>query len=234
MKRIHFDEIDSTNDYAKKYLDDLMEGFVIDASFQTMGRGRLDHIWVSEKNQNILASFVLKPSVDQSILHQLTQVIAKAIVEVLFSYEVKAQIKWPNDIYVQHKKIAGVLIETIFDKDKRKGVVVGIGLNVFQHAGVNNAICLDECVKVNDDLDVILYKLYQSIFKNYHQWLNGEYTQILEYCNQHAYLKDKSIEYDNKILKVGKLNQEGYIQVINEDLTEQYILINQFSLHAEK
>ena len=234
MKRIHFDIIDSTNDYAKKHLNSLTEGTMIDASFQTNGRGRLNRHWESNKDNNILVSFILKPIIKASLLQQLSQVIAKSIMDLLWNdYNLESKVKWPNDIYIGNKKIAGILIETVLSKDGLTGVVVGIGLNVFSNNGIDTATSLNQHLDIKDSLDTILFNLRKYLLFNYNQWITIGYQQILDFCNEKSYLKNRVININGKKFKVNYLNHDGYIQMIDEIGEKSYLLVNELSLHNQ-
>lgn len=124
--RYHFPTIDSTNAYAKRNISSFKKEHLalITADEQTAGRGRYAKTWHSPKGENIYATYVFfsKDEIDQV---NLVQLLAKAAVETLKHYQVMATIKWPNDLLVNGKKIAGILIEVMDDC-----VIMGIGLNI--------------------------------------------------------------------------------------------------------
>lgn len=111
----YFDELLSTND---KALDELCHTCVV-AKKQTKGRGRCGRTWVSSEG-NLFFSLVLeKPKTDA---HLLSFVVALSVVECL--KDLNAKLKWPNDILVNGKKVAGILLEAVDDK-----VIAGVGIN---------------------------------------------------------------------------------------------------------
>lgn len=132
---IHLNTVDSTNNYAAKLLKDGLgsHGTVILADEQTAGRGQRGNNWVSEPGSNLLASFIWKPD-NLAVIDQfrLAQVVSLALREMLQHYEIPAQIKWPNDIYVEKQKIAGILIENQLNGSMIEYAIIGIGLNVLQ------------------------------------------------------------------------------------------------------
>jgi BirA family biotin operon repressor/biotin-[acetyl-CoA-carboxylase] ligase len=133
--------IDSTNTYAKMHLKDLENETVIVAETQTAGRGRHRHFWRSDIKGNIYASIILKPEMAvPEDLPTLTQVLAQAVIDVLKSYGVVAEMKWPNDVMVAGKKIAGILAEAISQGMRVKGLVLGLGVNVAMPQDVVDAI----------------------------------------------------------------------------------------------
>lgn len=203
MKITHFKNIDSTNSYLQNLLDkgeDVADNVVV-TDFQTSGKGQGKNVWQSEDGKNLLFSIAL----DMSFLKAenqffLTQMISVAMINVLRNFlpEDSLFIKWPNDIYFNDRKIAGMLI-----KNEIKGMmlgtsIVGIGLNVNQISfddNIPNPISmkmitgkdydLDEllsaivcqlsdysrlCVNSNDTFSTLIIKTYTSRLYRYHQW----------------------------------------------------------------
>ena len=121
-----FDVLDSTNDYCFRAQEELRSGSVVMASYQTQGKGTQGRKWSSDRDENLLFSLLYKdePFASSTLFSHR---IALAIVFALREYDLAPQIKWPNDILVNHRKIAGILIET-----SGRICVVGIGINVNQ------------------------------------------------------------------------------------------------------
>jgi BirA family biotin operon repressor/biotin-[acetyl-CoA-carboxylase] ligase len=127
-----FDEIDSTNAYlCDQARNGAPEGLVAAADFQTSGRGRLDRRWESPRGANLLASVLLRPAVEAGHLHLCTGAVALAAADACRAVAgVEAVLKWPNDLVVAGRKLAGVLAEAEFGDRRPLAVVVGVGLNV--------------------------------------------------------------------------------------------------------
>ena len=131
MDYIALEEIDSTNNYAKVNIDNFADRTIIHAKRQTSGRGRLTRSWVDLGEGNLFMSIVLKPSdTFNEIYPNITQYLSVALCKVLESYGLTPQIKWPNDVLINGKKIAGILSESVMQGGKFKGLVVGIGVNL--------------------------------------------------------------------------------------------------------
>lgn len=128
---IHFDTIDSTNNWAKKNAHALDPNQVtcITALEQTAGRGRWLRKWLSPKGQNIYASIFFCIPRQCPYLSNLGQVLCLSCATILKKKGFFPQIKWPNDILLTGKKVAGILTEAVTFED-RIGIVLGIGLNV--------------------------------------------------------------------------------------------------------
>lgn len=128
---IHFDTIDSTNTWAKKNAPTLDPDQLtcVTALEQTAGHGRHARKWISPKGQNIYATlyFILPQSFPYLI--NLGQILSLSCIAVFKKNGFHPQIKWPNDILLDGKKVAGVLCETVSIED-RLGIVLGVGINV--------------------------------------------------------------------------------------------------------
>jgi BirA family biotin operon repressor/biotin-[acetyl-CoA-carboxylase] ligase len=125
-----FDELDSTNSTAKELaLAGAEEGTVVLARTQNQGRGRFDRIWQSPEG-GIYLSFILRPKVSAEKTSLLPFVAALALTKTIDSYGLHATIKWPNDVRVNGKKIAGILLESEVIGHSSNYVVVGIGMNL--------------------------------------------------------------------------------------------------------
>lgn len=134
-----FRELDSTNDTAKSRIGQFDNLSVLAAESQTKGRGQRGNTWLAEAGMNLTFSIILKfgkngglpalEAVSQFILSQITSV---CIVDFLARYGIDARIKWPNDIYVNDRKICGILIENSLKGKEIAHSVIGIGLNVNQ------------------------------------------------------------------------------------------------------
>ncbi len=130
-----FDTLDSTNDEARRHIDDIDNLSVVAAGVQTKGRGQGDHIWLSPKGINLLFSIVLKFSIGQ--MHakdsfRISAAASESMVEFLRLHGIDSWIKPPNDIYVGDRKICGTLIENSVRGSWVTYSIIGIGLNVNQ------------------------------------------------------------------------------------------------------
>jgi BirA family biotin operon repressor/biotin-[acetyl-CoA-carboxylase] ligase len=126
---VHLDSIDSTNNWVKSHLSELSSLTCVTAQEQTAGRGRFKRHWVSPRGENIYATLYLVVPLGSGYLANLGQIMAFACAKVLRGIGFEAELKWPNDILIQGRKIAGVLTETM-TKDQEIGVIIGIGINV--------------------------------------------------------------------------------------------------------
>lgn len=135
MRFIKLNSCTSTNEEAFKQrkLIDKKQEFAIITDYQFNGRGLSKNEWISEKGKNLLISIVCYPSF-LSPLKQFyfSMTIALAVKEAIEKLGVKSQIKWPNDILTENKKIAGILIESEIKSEKIRCIVAGVGININQ------------------------------------------------------------------------------------------------------
>jgi BirA family biotin operon repressor/biotin-[acetyl-CoA-carboxylase] ligase len=129
---VYFKETDSTNLRAKHLADNgAPEGTVVIAESQTGGRGRRGRVWFSPAGEGIYVSVILRPSFSPNEAPRLTLLAAVAAAETLLSLTpLRPRIKWPNDIMVGGKKLAGILTQVSTEMDTVDYIVVGLGLNV--------------------------------------------------------------------------------------------------------
>ena len=127
-----FEQTTSTNDVIEKLArDDVKEGIVVFAESQTKGRGRLGRAWLSPARQGLWFSVLLRPDLRPPETTRLTVASAAALRRAIQSETGLApEIKWPNDILIRGKKVAGILTELSAELDRVKHVILGIGVDV--------------------------------------------------------------------------------------------------------
>jgi len=128
----YFSEIGSTNSYARELAESgAVEGEVVVAESQAQGRGRLGRKWQSPPYANLYFSIVLRPKLPPAQAPQITLMAAVALADALGSFVPQAvAIKWPNDILVGGRKLAGILTEAACDSERLHYVILGIGVNL--------------------------------------------------------------------------------------------------------
>jgi BirA family transcriptional regulator, biotin operon repressor / biotin---[acetyl-CoA-carboxylase] ligase len=134
-KNVHYEEsVESTQKIAHRLAyENAPEGTVIIAEEQQVGRGRMGRKWHSPKYTGIWMSIILRPNIPLPKAPQLTLLAAVAIVQAIEEYTgLLPEIKWPNDILINGKKITGILTELEAEADRINSVIIGIGMNVNQ------------------------------------------------------------------------------------------------------
>lgn len=126
--------VGSTNDEVRGLAEGgAPSGTVVVASEQRAGRGRLGRSWLSAPGVNVLMSFLHRSALEPARLSGLTLEAATATAEVVAARGLQPTVKWPNDVLVGRRKLAGILTELVLDDDGRRGgaaAIVGVGLNV--------------------------------------------------------------------------------------------------------
>lgn len=231
MRIIEFEQIDSTNEYIKRNIGELNHFTVVQSQYQSKGKGRNGHVWHSTKGENILLSFLIKDSIQPNMIHHYTQIAALSVIQLLQEYQVSALIKWPNDIFVNDQKIAGILVEAVF-QDTIQGVVIGIGLNVNTNAYQSMASYLNRELDLTNVRDNLILKFS----KVYEQYNKEGYQNILATVNTLSYLKDKPITYApyGKVL-FKELLENGMIVIEDQNDKQSLSLlqVNEISLSQD-
>ena len=211
-KIVYLDSVDSTNNYVANLVKSskIDHGTAIMADVQTAGKGQRGAVWQAEAGENILLSVFLKPdklSVSQQVL--LTFFAANSIREVLRKIGISATIKWPNDIYVGNKKIAGILIENSISNNHIVHLILGIGLNVNQlnFEGVNaTSIQLEtnEYFQRNELLFMLFYQLNKNweLITQQSPKLKAEYLVNMFRIHELSGFKIGEIEIEGTIIGV--------------------------------
>ncbi|MBI1267438.1 MAG: biotin--[acetyl-CoA-carboxylase] ligase [Cryomorphaceae bacterium] len=190
---IRLKTVDSTNKYAANFmsLSEWSEGTAILSEHQTEGRGRKDKNWNSSAGENLLMSLMLKPNfLLAHEVFQLSMAMALAVGATVSSFGIdQVSVKWPNDIYVESKKIAGILIENQVRGQIVVSSIVGIGLNVNQINGLDDRATSFKKVLGNDlSVNVVFDQLCLELEKQY-QTLRSNPLAILEDYNEGLYAK---------------------------------------------
>jgi BirA family transcriptional regulator, biotin operon repressor / biotin---[acetyl-CoA-carboxylase] ligase len=231
-KIIFLENLTSTNSWAIEKLRDqsLQEGTIIRTDHQSAGRGYSSNKWESEKGKNLLFSIILYPpqiKADRQFL--LSMSVSLGICDCLDELTSDCKIKWPNDIYVNNDKIAGILIESAFMGEKLEHCVVGIGLNVNQtyfSPGIPNPVSLKILSGRDQNTDEILSRLATTIEKRYLCLVSGQTDKIAEEYVSRLYLLNEWASYrDDKATFHARLkgvNEEGKLKLErkNNEITE--------------
>lgn len=128
-----FTSIGSTNDEAWRWTDaGAPHAALVITDEQTAGRGRFQRRWVTTAGSGLAFSLILRsPPLDPQVVNRITGLGALAVAQALQSkYALTAQIKWPNDILLDQRKVAGVLVEACWNGPDLKAVIIGIGINI--------------------------------------------------------------------------------------------------------
>jgi BirA family biotin operon repressor/biotin-[acetyl-CoA-carboxylase] ligase len=166
-KHHHYRTLDSTNDEAKHLSKTDPLPFVVTAELQTKGRGRNGRVWVSESTGGLYYSLAVAPTVfDSDHYHRHSLEVAKRVSSVVTALSgVETDVEWPNDIIAEHRKLGGILIESLAPSSGPlpRCVVIGVGLNLNQP-------------EFPSELEFVAVSLYQITGREYDK---AHYTQAL-------------------------------------------------------
>ncbi len=185
-KIIHLDKVDSTSNYIKRALEarEIIEGTVVRAGIQTKGKGRAGRVWESPPG-GLWFSVLLHPRLPLEEMALLSLVFAAGICRGLDKYiEQECKIKWPNDIYLDQKKLAGILLETS-SLEEDVYLIVGVGINVNVNrdelGSLNNrAVSLSEYSSADINKDSILTTVLEYMEIYYSDYQQKGFGEILE------------------------------------------------------
>lgn len=188
-----YEEIDSTNEEMNRLImrEDLAEGTIVRASYQSAGKGHAGNSWQSEKGQNLLFSMLLKPGFlsPESAFH-LSRITSLSLYEIIVNQCDNVQIKWPNDLLVGDRKIAGILIENTIFHHAISHSILGIGINVNQTT-FDASIPATTSLKIEKgchiDMDSLLADFRNSMARWYHTLIAGHEGVIMESYHQRLY-----------------------------------------------
>lgn len=218
---IHFKSLDSTSNYIATLLKEskVVNGMVILADEQSEGRGQRGAKWQSIPGENLLLSFFIQyEHLEINKQKHITQATSIAIINTLEKFQISAKIKWPNDIVVEHKKIAGILIENQFQGKKIKSSIIGIGLNVLQKefetinstsisnessTTINLKLVLNQLIyHLNQEFIHLAQKSFDLLEQNYikHLWLKDEVSSFEKENGERFNGIIKGIDFDGKLL----------------------------------
>ncbi len=215
-KKIHyFDYLASTMDLAMQLgMQAAPGGTLVLVESQTRGRGRLGRSWFSPKYKGIYLSLILRPGILPAASPILTLLSAVSICEAIKKVVgLDAQIKWPNDVLIHNKKVAGILTEMNAEVDKVNFVVIGIGLNVNndKKSLIAQATSLKEQLGAPVSRILLLQELLRRIENNYFlledkgsqniidKWRNFSFTlgrRVKVYC-QNKHIEGSAVDIDN-------------------------------------
>lgn len=223
----YFEELDSTNSFAKSMAtDEVQQGMVCLTDNQTKGRGQYERNWESKSGKNLTFSLVFRPQTSERF-HVLTLACALAIVEQLnelIDENPCTSIKWPNDVMLNKKKIAGLLTESVFNGNKPDRLVVGVGLNVNQCnfsqevSEKATSISLEKGKQISREK--LLSDLLGRIEYKYSLW-HRQKTDLLKSINQNI------IGYGQWVgLKVNEEQRHGSYKLLGINEKGKLLLLN--------
>lgn len=202
---IQLDQVDSTNSYAARLLHDSIprEGTAILTRFQQAGKGQRGTTWDSDEDKNLLVSYIAYPNFlppqDQFLLSQAVSLAAADAIHSLTGLQVA--IKWPNDLLVSDRKLAGILIENSIRSNTITHSIIGIGLNVNQtefRAFTPPAVSIKLLTNKDFAINECFGALNSCLDKWYLQLKAGHDRKIREEYLKNMYLIGKEAGYESR------------------------------------
>lgn len=240
---IYLDSVDSTNKYAKAIGNEVtFEPSLIIADEQTNGRGRLGRDWDSKHQSGIWMSLLLKPTIEPALAARMTLMgaaaISKAIDEVT---GLTTQIKWPNDVIIDKKKVCGILTEMSAELNHINYLVLGIGINV-NHEDFDNTI-LDKATSLfkvsgerHNRLEIVVK--FVEIFEKYYKAFTEkmDYKEVIEVNRKKSATIGQDVDilmHNSKRRVFAKdIDEEGNLIIINEKSEEENVYFGEVSVRG--
>ena len=208
----YVESIGSTNTFLKENYNDYPDNTILLAKEQTNGRGRYTRIWESKDDYTF--SILFKKQYHNDIIAPLS------IVRALKKYNIDTMIKWPNDIYLNNKKLSGILIEQVFLGSNYESTVVGIGINKTDKPSVFG-------VGINKDIDSV--ELVSSIVNEYKKLIDDDFTNYINEYIKYSLAIGRKIIYQDKEYIVTNIDQNGHL-IIKSDNEIKTISTDEISL----
>lgn len=243
-----YKETDSTNLRAKEAGEhenekDVARGMLFVADKQTAGVGRRGRSWESPEGENIYMSLLLKPEMEPAKAPMLTLVMAVAVAEGIKRVCEKAlpQIKWPNDIILNKKKVCGILTEMALNGNAIKYVVIGVGVNVNQRVFLeelsDKATSLALEFSKEYDRKTIVSSVLEEFYKYYDgflragdlSYLQETYNQMLVNCENEVVIHEPGNEYNARAVGINEL---GELIIELKDGTKQNLYAGEVSVRG--
>jgi BirA family transcriptional regulator, biotin operon repressor / biotin---[acetyl-CoA-carboxylase] ligase len=193
--QIHLESVDSTNTYLKKNYQKIDHHTWLSADVQTAGKGRVSKTWFGN-NDSLMCSLLLKTNLAYDQINLLPLLAAKSVHQVLSKYDLDIKIKWPNDLLIHNKKIAGILVESIIEDNQVSAIIIGFGVNINHQSFIPEIkdIATSLFLKTNQVYDKKI--IYQELIKQFemdYQTYQKNSQFVIDYCNHHHALKNQTI-----------------------------------------
>lgn len=236
----HLQTIDSTNEYLKRIGDKSTDGTVVISEEQTRGKGRMGRTWQSKSGEGIWMSLLLKPNIIPFKAPFITLVAGVSVVTALRKLNVPAQIKWPNDIILNDKKICGILTELSAEIERVNYVIVGMGMNVknmyFSGELEHKATSLYKEGYILQRVDIVDEILYE-FEKNYIDYIeNDNKEHVLNLFRQYSNIINKEIYLikndKRELVTCIDINDSGNLIIKDKDNNIREIMSGEVSIRG--
>jgi BirA family biotin operon repressor/biotin-[acetyl-CoA-carboxylase] ligase len=215
-----FVETTSTNDIIEKLArDGVKEGVVVFAESQTRGRGRLGRKWISPAKKGLWFSVLLRPDLRPQQTTQLTVATATALARAIqLETGIKSEIKWPNDILIRGKKVAGILTELSAELDHVKYIILGIGVDVNLTATEFPAELRPIATSLRAETDKIISRanlavaIMRELDKDYARICSGDFASLADEWEARC-----TTIGQNVTIRIGERQIRGRAEALSEE-----------------
>jgi BirA family transcriptional regulator, biotin operon repressor / biotin---[acetyl-CoA-carboxylase] ligase len=223
---IRLSKVDSTNTFASQMISEasVPEGTIIIAEEQTHGKGQRGAVWQSEFGKNLTLSIVLKPTFLRADMQfKLSKAITLAVADfIILSGANDVTIKWPNDILINHQKVAGILIENQIKNSYLSCSILGLGININQNyfaPEIFSVTSLSNVIAKEFDLQNCLVDICECIERRYLSLRSGhnfdlEYLKMLYKFEERAMYEAGGMTFFGTIKGI---NEEGRLQILTDE-----------------
>lgn len=238
---VFYESLDSTNTLAKKMAGEgAPEGTVVFTEVQTQGRGRMNREWVSPGYVNLMFSIILRPGFEPERVFDLTVILSLAALEAIKTIcSCQTLIKWPNDLYLGNKKLAGILSEISLGKKGLEYAVLGMGINVNWHPEGDDpdmrpstSLFAEIGKKVNRN--ELLAGILKNLDSTYKRVLLGDIADFYRKWNDYSMILGREIEIVSaEGIEKGKalrIDQQGGLVIRDGKGREKTILAGDVSV----
>lgn len=223
---IYCEEVDSTNSMLLNDKEEYQEdGTVLLAEKQHAGRGRKDRKWYGVKDQNLTFSILLTRKMNPKKIGMLNFAASLAVAYSLENlFQLRTNLKWPNDVLIAGDKIAGILLEGVINSNNVERMVIGIGLNVNQTSFSGNFALTPTSIKKEIGSDVDRERLLSDLLNNFEKVLEKSIKkpqQVLsDWKARCRMLGEKIVIHEDNEVKAGifeDVTEEGFLILKKED-----------------
>ena len=219
----YFETTDSTNTVAQQLARaGAAEGTVVIAETQTKGRGRLGRSWISPPFRNLYLSIVLRPPVAIPDAPRLGLAVGLATAETVAEWTPHAALKWPNDVLIDGRKVAGILMEMEAEEDRVGSLIAGIGVNLNMTRDDvppelrDKAVSLSATVRTPIDRSAFAARLLARLEDRYDQCIQHGFATLRPLWDRLSCLQGRHVEIDD-----GGRRYRGVVGGIADDGTLQ-------------
>lgn len=238
---IFLKEVTSTNDYCKMLgLSPFNSPTIVISEVQTAGRGTKGRSWSSSNNKGLWFSILIKPEFSIEELNFIPIMTSIALCEALETFNVKVFIKWPNDIYVDNKKLCGILTESKICKNNLDYVVIGIGINTnsnfddFNDDIITSATSLKIVLGREIDNIILLDRLIEKFNYFYSKLTSLDKSYILNKYKAKSLVLNREVNLlsktTSKTVVPLDILEDGSLLVKNTDSSIEKVVANEISL----